>query len=327
MKNPIYRLYQILPKEHIRSAYLLFGLIFIVSVFDAIGVASIFPFISLVSNPSDANEMTGIRVLQDLLDIDSSDTTILVIGILLVFILLLTMLLKVFMIYKQINFINSCEKSLSTKVLSAYISKSYEWHLNNNTGDIGKNVLSEVTLVITSGVLQVIYFLTQGLITFFIIAILFIVNPYLSALLCLVGLISYLILFFILKRDLNTLGEKRSEANKERYITVSEALNAFREVELNSLQEGYIKRFSKAAGNFATIQSKSNYIYFFPKYILEGLVFITIVVLITKLSNDGKPINDILPTLALFTFAGYKLLPAANQMYIALSMMKYRYST
>ena len=69
MKNPIYRLYQILPKEHIRSAYLLFGLIFIVSVFDAIGVASIFPFISLVSNPSDANEMTGIRVLQDLLDI------------------------------------------------------------------------------------------------------------------------------------------------------------------------------------------------------------------------------------------------------------------
>lgn len=323
MKNLIKYLRVTASGQDMNSGLILFVLIFIVSVFDVIGVASIFPFMSLVSDPNKMSEMLAIQLMTDVLNISTDNQLIVTAGILLILILISTAVIRLITAYKQTMFVQSLEKTLSTRLLAAYLAKTYTWHLENNTGDIGKNILSEVNLVVNNFLISIINFFTQILLSFLILAVLFFINPILSGVLMLVGILSYLILFVLLRQNLVFYGEKRAEANTERYTIVNEALNAFREVELNALQNEYAKRFYKAADKLSKYQAKSQFIYIFPKYVLEALVFVAIIAVITLSTYEGNSIEAMLPTLALFALAGYKLLPAANQIYVAVSMIKY----
>ena len=323
MKNLIKHLRVTVSSQDRNSGLVLFVFIFTVSVFDAIGVASIFPFISLVSDPNKVSETLAIQLVTDVLNISTYNQLIVTAGILLILILILTAVIRLITTYKQTMFVQSLEKSLSTRLLAAYLAKTYTWHLENNTGDIGKNILSEVNLVVNNFLISIINFFSQILLSFLILTVLFFINPILSAVLMLVGILSYLILFVLLRQNLAFYGEKRVEANAERYIIVNEALNAFREVELNALQNEYAKRFYKAADKLSKYQAKAQFIYIFPKYVLEALVFVSIIALITVTTYQGNSAEEMLPTLALFALAGYKLLPAANQIYVAVSMIKF----
>lgn len=316
-------LLNILPIESRRQARNLLALIIFMAFSDAIGVATIFPFMQLVSENDSLSEFGILKKSLDLIGITEKSTIISLFGVVMVLILICNAYLKTLTLKRQIEFTQKTEANISQKYLLASLSKPYKWHLNNNSSEIGKNILSEVNLVVNSGILQLFILASQGLILLSILALLCILNPLVTGVVILFCMSTYLLLYLSLKHKVQYLGEMRSAANAKRFLAVNEALNSFREVKVNSLEHQFSEKFYTFAIRFAEYQAKSNLIYHLPKYILEGLVFSIIICVLVIFTQNDNSINLLMPTLALFTFSGYKILPAVNQIYLASSQLKY----
>ena len=60
-----------------------------------------------------------------------------------------------------------------------------------------------------------------------------------------------------------------------------------------------------------------------PRYILELIAFVSVLMLIMYfVSNDSSSLATILPTLAIYSVAGLKLLPAFQQIYASVASMR-----
>ena len=60
-----------------------------------------------------------------------------------------------------------------------------------------------------------------------------------------------------------------------------------------------------------------------PRYCLEGIAFGGIIILVLILmARDGNFVN-IMPTIALYAFAGYRLMPALQQIYNAITQLRF----
>ena len=316
-------LIDIITRDRSNKAKKLLFLITITAITDAAGVATIFPFMNLVISTDPTSEVPLLAQFSQLTGVKTKENIILIVGLALVTILTLNAYLKTITLKNQIEFTQETEAYVGREYLLSALNKPYEWHLNTNSSEIGKSILSEVNLVVNSGILQTFILVSQGLIVLLIFIILAFINPIVTMMLAGFGLCTYFLLFYILKRRIHTLGELRSKANTNRFITVNEALNSFREIKINRIEELYTQRFFKSALQYAKYQSNSNMIYHLPKFILEGIIFIGITISLLILSQKNLPFDQIIPSIALFTFAGYKLLPALNQIYLASTQIKY----
>jgi len=108
-----------------------------------------------------------------------------------------------------------------------------------------------------------------------------------------------------------------------RFTLVSEAFGAAKEVKVAGLEQTYIKSFSDTARSYAqtvaSVQATSQ----LPRYILEAIAFGGIMLVILHLMVQTGSFNNALPVISLYAFAGYRLMPALQMIYGALTQLTY----
>ena len=60
-----------------------------------------------------------------------------------------------------------------------------------------------------------------------------------------------------------------------------------------------------------------------PRFILEAVAFGSILLLILYTMADTGSFNKVIPILSLYVFTGYRLLPAAQQIYASFTSMSF----
>jgi ABC-type multidrug transport system fused ATPase/permease subunit len=59
-----------------------------------------------------------------------------------------------------------------------------------------------------------------------------------------------------------------------------------------------------------------------PRYFIEGIAFGGMVLLVLILMKDGDLFANIIPVIALYAFAGYRIMPAIQQIYVAFTQLR-----
>jgi ABC-type multidrug transport system fused ATPase/permease subunit len=62
---------------------------------------------------------------------------------------------------------------------------------------------------------------------------------------------------------------------------------------------------------------------YLPRYFIEGIVFGGMIIVILVLISHNVSIINIIPYIALYTFAGYRLMPALQQVYTSLTQLRF----
>ena len=109
------------------------------------------------------------------------------------------------------------------------------------------------------------------MVTIFIVTLLIIAEPQLVLIVVLTLGSTYGIVYLFSHRHLKKLGEERLNSNKDRFISISEAFGAAKEVKMGGLEEVYIKRFSEPAENYARNQAQASVIASLPRFFLEAI--------------------------------------------------------
>ena len=120
----------------------------IMAVFDAIGLASILPFISVLANPGIIETNEFLNKIYMFSNLENKNQFLIFLGIVVFVLLMISLLVKSLTTYVQLRFVMMCEYSIARRLLHGYLFQPYSWFLNRHSSELGKNILSEVSNII-----------------------------------------------------------------------------------------------------------------------------------------------------------------------------------
>ena len=106
---------------------------------------------------------------------------------------------------------------------------------------------------------------------------------------------------------------------------MSEGFGGIKDLLLTKRQNFFSTVFKKSSDKYAYHTGYIQVLSLIPKYVLEFLAFSSVILLavyLLEFSDVDLSSNDILQTLSIYGFAGYKMLPAFQQIYYSLSTIK-----
>ncbi len=319
------RLFELLDPRERRRFWLLCGMIFVMGLLELAGVASILPFLGILANPGLVDTQPTLAFIYDLFGFGDPYQFVVLLGTVAFLFILVGQLFKSLTIYALNRFSRMREYSIGSRLLGAYLHQPYAWFLGRHSADLGKSILSEVDQVISGVLVPALRLLAFGTIIVMMIGLLLVIEP--VAALC-GGLIvggGYAAVFVVARRYLGRIGVARVHANAERFRAAHEALGGVKDVKLLGLEDGYLRRFRTPAARFAHYQAAANTIGEVPRFLLEAVVFGAMMAfLLTLLLTAEGRLDEVLPVIGVFAFAGAKMFPAAQHVYRSLTFIRFR---
>ena len=296
------------------------------AILDMIGVASILPFMAVLTSPDLVETNTILNkmfTISKSFGIQNINDFLFALGLLVFILLVISLSFKALTSYVQVRFVQMREFSIGKRLIEGYLHQPYSWFLNRHSSDLGKSILSEVSTIVSGGLSPLMELIAKGLVAITLITLLVIADPKLAIVVgaSLIG--AYVIIFKFIRRYLNKIGKDRLKNNELRYLAISEAFGAAKEVKVRGLEETYVKIFSKASKLFARTQATSQALALLPRFILEIIAFGGILLIILYIISKTGSFNSALPILSLYVYAGYRLMPALQQVYISFTQLTF----
>ena len=314
----------LLSSQERKHAALLMVMIIIMAFLDMIGVASILPFMAVVTNPSIIETNLILNIMyqySSLFGVENNQQFIFALGVLVFILLVVSLGFKTLTTYLQVRFVSMSEYTIGKRLMKGYLYQPYSWFLSRHSADLGKIILSEVGQVIGNGIRPIIELIAKGLTTIALIALLVIVDPRLTLIIGLSMSLVYLFIFYFVRNYLKRTGEERLNYNQLRFKSVSEAFGAAKEVKIGGLEKTFIKNFSNSAQIVAKSVASAQIIGQLPRFILEAIAFGGILLIILYSISETGSFSSAIPVISLFVFAGYRLLPAIQHIYASFTQL------
>jgi len=319
----IKKIFKILAPIERKRLYIIFGVMFFSAIIEVAGIASILPFLSLITNPDLIQDNRFLKYFYENMNFQNVDRYLIFIGVVVLIILIVSNALVFLTQWGLARFSWMRNHSISLRLLRKYIHQPYKFFLNQNTSLLGKNILSEVQLVVKGIIVPILEIFSRGIVAIFIIAMLVIVEPVLVLALIFVLGGAYALTYRLIKTRLNIRGEKRFQANAQRYKAVNEAFGDIKQVKLMGFEKFFLKRFSKPSSEFAQHNASAQIIGRIPRYIIEIIAFGGIIVVVLYFLATGKGLEEFLPIIGLYAFSTYRLLPALQSIFAGTATMRF----
>lgn len=323
MRNTLsYRLLRHVVKDDKRG----FILALLFSIFggfvELAGVATIYPFLTLLNRPEIIHQKKPLEWLFASGRFASDRDFIFYFGILSA---LTFVFVNAFMFAKQAyltRFSVARTAKISVRLLQNYLYRPYEFYLDHNSGEIGKNVISQADGVANSVLLSWMTAVSElfVLLSIALFILYFDFKTGLTVILVLgtiVGMIQYSI-----RKKVIELGRLNDEANSDRFSYCLEALQSIKEIKAAQKENFFCRIFKAPAQKFANSFSRANIVQILPSYAIQALAAVFVVGLALYYLKIGKPLPAILPLISLYAVAGYRLMPSLNRFSTAISQMR-----
>ena len=160
--------------------------------------------------------------------------------------------------------------------------------------------------------------IARGMTTLALIFLLIAVDPKLTLIISLVLSSAYGVIFFFTRQYLNRNGVERLENEELKFKAMNEAFGATKMVKVRGLEQIYTNKFSIPSKIIALNLALASSIAQLPRFFLEGIAFGGIILLILILMGQSN-FNTVLPIISLYAFAGYRLMPALQEIYASFS--------
>jgi ABC-type multidrug transport system fused ATPase/permease subunit len=305
-----------------RKKYFALQLVFFFSAFfQVVGIASIGPFISILSNPDVIHTNTVLSWAYQQFGFETDLQFIIAAALGSLILILLSNAVAGMTMWLTFRFSVSLASSLQQKIYRNFLFKDY---LSHKTENYTKKIA-----VVATQVPRFVYMLFQPFLLLtsqlFIVTLILVGLLVLDPLLAFIasGIIggSYLATYIVLRKRLAYHGAVISEKNNRIQGILSESFIGIKDVKLDSLENRYIDRFNTINVRGLKSQAFIALTGDLPKFVIESISFGAILVLALVLLTTQDDIRSVVPLLSIYALAGYKLLPTMQQIYKSLSSL------
>lgn len=313
MKSYLSFYWGVFPPRDRRRLILVLVMALVAAVFETVGVASIVPFMGMVL---DNTMVQRTPVLQDIVELFGAETPaqqLRVMGLLTLLAIILGNAISAVSLYCQQRFVALARRQLSTELFAAYMSSPYAFHVRRDTPALLKVIYEDLESTINV-IAQALVVLSRSLILVALTTLLIVRNPLIAlATIVLLGG-SYVLAYRLSRRRQRVLGENISRAFDERGRMAQEGLSGIKELIILGRTGESVRRFKDAMGIIADATAESGTAAAMPRYFLESIAYGGLVI-VTLVMISGEGAVNTIPTLSLFAFTAYRLMPSLQQLF------------
>ncbi len=236
------------------------------------------------------------------------------ISLLLFFIVLLIIsaALRLLNIYLGNHFAASLGNELGSSAYSNCLYQPYKYHLKTNTSNIISTIVSK-TSALTDTIRYLLTFVSSLLIFLAIFLSLLKINLTITLIISLSFIVFYGFLILFLDRRINNISKIKSNLVSQQTQLLQEGLGFIRDIILDKCQNTFVNDFRIKDRRLRFIDAKSNFLESAPRYLLE-VIGIIILILSALFYSNNNPI-EVIPILGTFAFGIQRLLPPLQQIY------------
>lgn len=319
--NIIKSIYSVLTKKQKQNMLMLQFFFAISAAVQLLGVASIAPFIGIISNPESIHSSKLLSSLYAFGGFESNRDFIFAYAIFSVVSVFISNGVSALTLWVQIKFSNYIGCDMQSKIFSNFIYRDYLFHKSTNYNHPIAGITADAPRFIYMVLQSYLTMCSQIFVAAIILGGLIILNPTVAVCSALIIGGSYLVTYWIVKKSLVRHGDIITARSRAMQSLLSEAFIGVKDLKLNSLESKYVNEFSTVS---ARGLNSSAFIVLsgdLPRFAIETVSFGAILIFAIYLLSGHSENANVVSILSVYALAGYKLLPTMQQIYKSISSM------
>jgi len=313
---------KLLTKREKRRLFFLTVVKIFSGIMDMVGVASIAPFIAVVSKPEilDRNEI--ILNLKEILSLNNEDI-IFYFALGSIFIIIINQFARVLSLWYERYVIKNIWRSFYGQLFKFYLTRPYEFHIRTNSKNLLEKLQVEVSRV-ADGSLGTIFQLIGNTATcLFLFFFLFFIYPAVTSAVLFSTTALYWLFFSRVKNKINKYAEFQPLFAERTFVLIDKAFQSVKDILIKNNQNFYEKILEPLTKNFAKTNINYNTILIFPKAITEVLAYVFLLGITFYFLKTSGDFSNVVVIISLYAFAFSRILPAVQGLYQTISAYKF----
>jgi ATP-binding cassette, subfamily B, bacterial PglK len=317
------KIYFLLTPEHRKDALLLSILMLIGMVFETLSIGLVIPAIAIIMQQNFWSRYPVMNQILFFTDNPSQTQMIITSMTILTAVYFFKNIFLGFLTWRQTRFAFSIQVQLSLHLFKTYLRQPYTFHLERNSAQLIRNISSEV-LMFTAAIASGLIVITEILVVIGISLLLVSFEP-LGAIIVVAVLGIFTFGFYrITKNRITNWGQIRQDHEGLRIQHLQQGLAGAKDVKLLGRETDFMNQFSKHNIESARVGSLQLTLQQIPRLWLELLAVLGLYLLvISMLNQENQNIDHIIPTLALFAAAAFRLMPSVNRTLASIQSLRY----
>ncbi len=319
--------FNLIPKETHKSLLYLQIFFLVTALFEIITIYSIGPAVAIFLNNDILSNEKLIKILTFFnLDQLLNDNLIIKIFLPLFFLtfFIISQILVFLSVRLSLKVSYSIAKLLSNNLYFNGLKKNISELSALNTNRLIILLTEETDRFIYSGVMFLLRIFSRILVMIiFLISFVFI-NFYLSMFITTFIIAYYFLFYKKIEKKLFENGKNITEESFKKVKTINETFTSFREIDIFNLKGDFLKDMIKINNNLNDSKFINSSITLLPKYVLETILITSVILLgvISTLYSQDKNISEYFIMIIILIFAGYKLIPTFQEIFVGTSIIK-----
>ena len=320
----IKELFSILDKKEKIQCFVLLISMVIGAFMEAIGIGLILPLLNVLADNEFLVKHADIAKIAFSLGIDSHIKFV----YFLIFILVVWYVVKNFYTYtllkRQVNFSINLQKKYAYRLLNLYLRRPYIYSLEQNSAELIRNIHSSLSYVFNTLLYSSLFLITELMTVFMIWLMLLYVDVFVATIV--IGALAIIIYVFMsnFKVKVSERGKIQNKNIAEYTKWLNQSLGAVKETKILCKENYFLNQFISAYNNYADSVQYYNVISQMPRFFIEALVTIGLLLLIAYKLMIGENAVQIVSLLGVLALAAFRLMPRANRILNLSTTIRYQ---
>lgn len=289
---------------------------------ETLGVSGIVPLVLVVTKPGVMDNNALVKTICEILNIHTEKTLVLAVvgGLVAVFIIKGLFLLAEY--YIQAKFVHYNKLNMQRQLLEIYLNKPYEYYLNTNFSEILQNITENTTAAFIM-LSHILGFFTEIIVSLFLLVTIFIIDPMMTALVCIVLLLLIIFLAKVIRPIMEREGRKRQKYGRQGSKWLLQAIHGMKEIKISKKEEYFLKNYVNSGKKCLEAERKDTILNSLPRILIESFSVSAMLLSIAIMVWMGNDINKLLPALSAFAMAAVRLMPSAHRIVTYMNELAY----
>lgn len=298
-------------KQKIQSVFLFIAL-FIGALMELVGVSLITQLVTLVTDASKIHSSDGMRMLYELSGAESDRQFLLYVVLALIVVYVIKNAYLLWINYVQCTFIYNNQLRLSGRLIDCYLKKPYTYHLDKNSAEMVRNVMLDSERLFQM-LLTVFTLFSEILISVLLCLYLLVTDPFITVtVVAILGVFTFLYLL-LFRNKAKEYGKTNQIYDGKMHQSINQALGAVKDIKILHRESYFVNAFTSCGSQKMRAVRNNNVLGNAPKYIIETVCIGAILLVLMFKLYQGEDMNSMIPQLAAFAVAAFKLLPSVSK--------------
>jgi ATP-binding cassette, subfamily B, bacterial PglK len=315
------KVFYLLGKDSKKIPQLVF-LVLMLSMLDLAGIGLIAPYLSIILQPeSFAQDYKNYDFILN--NFESFEGLIIFFGVVLIIVFTTKTIGGIFLNKAILVYCYTQGVALRTFLMSSYQNLPYEEYLERNSSEYIYNMQTLAEQYSKQILQSMLRIASEGIVIILI-----------SILLMWTNIMAFSILFFLMvgalyvydkgfRNKLNVYGQKSNKSSVEITRGIREGMNGIKEIRVLEKENYFLSLVKKGALDYLSVNVRSQVVASAPRYFLELIIIIFIVLVTIVNITTGNDAISMLPVLGMFGIASIRILPSINQIIGGIVQIRY----